>query len=270
MALQSIVTDIDAVDEAVRDHYVETDGKWVLQIEGVKDHPDAQALRRALERVRQEKAALQTEHDAAKARLDGLPDDFDASAYETLKAQADGKEPLKTDEQLVRVREQLERKHADAVAKKDAEIGKLQGAIEKLTIEDGLSRAMDEANIDPKHKKKLAPYLRSLGKIKMHEDDGEFSAEVDTDMGPVSLTKFVSDWAGSDDGKEYVGKPTGLDSRGSDGRRMEGNPFAKTNWNKTEQGRVMNADRAKAERMAKAAGFPSLDRAIQASAPLAA
>lgn len=270
MALKAIIEDIDSVDEGVRDHYVEKDGKWVLQIEGVRDHPDTQALRRALDRVRQEKTDLQTEHEAAVARLDGLPDDFDADAYEALRAQADGKDPPKTDDQVVKVREQLERKHADVLGKKDAEIAKLRGAIEKATIEDGLSRAMDEANIDPRHKKKLAPYLRSLGKIKLLDEDGAFSAEVETDMGPVSLSKFVSDWAGSDDGKEYVGKPTGLDSRGSDGRRIEGNPFAKANWSKTEQGRMMTADRAKAERMAKAVGFRTLEDAAKAREPIAA
>lgn len=270
MALKAILDDLDSVDVALHDHYTEKDGKFVLQIEGVKDHPDTQALRRALERVRTEKQELIAAHEADKARLEGLPDDFDAAAYEALKAQAEGKDPPKTDDQVVKVREQLERKHADAIAKKDGEITKLRGAIEKATIDDGLSRAMDEANIDPKHKKKLAPYLRSLGKIKLLDDDGEFSAEVETDMGPVSLSKFVSDWAGSDDGKEYVGKPTGLDSRGSDGRRIEGNPFAKANWSKTEQGQVMRTDRAKAERLAKAAGFRTLEDAAKARDPIAA
>jgi hypothetical protein len=95
-------------------------------------------------------------------------------------------------------------------------------------------------------------------------------ALVETDMGDVPVSKFVADWAGSDDGKEYVSKPTGLDSKGSDGRRLEGNPFAKQAWNKTEQGRLINSDRAKAERMAKAAGFRSLDDAAKARAPQAA
>lgn len=268
MALKAILDSLDSVDASLHDHYEEKDGKFYLQIEGIKDHPDTQALKAALDRVRKEKKDLITEHEAAMARLDGLPDDFDAEAYEALKAAADGKEPPKTDDQVVRVREQLERKHAAEVQKRDETIAKLRGTIERLTIDDGLSRAMDEANIDPKHKKKLAPYLKAIGKIKLDEDDDGFAAVVETDMGPVDLTKFVSDWAGSEDGKEYVGKPSGLDTRGSDHRRVEANPFAKASFNKTDQGKLMQSDRAKAERMAKAAGFRSLEQAAAARDPI--
>jgi hypothetical protein len=95
-------------------------------------------------------------------------------------------------------------------------------------------------------------------------------ALVETDLGELPVSKFVTDWAGSDDGKEYVAKPTGLDSKGSDGRRLEGNPFAKAGWSKTEQGRLITADRAKAERLAKAAGFSNLDAAAKARQPMAA
>lgn len=257
MALKAVLDSLDSVDAALHDHYTEKDGKFVLQIEGVRDHPETQALRGALERVRNEKKDLATRLETAEARLQGLPDDFDADAYETLRAAADGKDPPKQDDQLVRVRDQLERKHADAIGKKDAEIAKLRGTIERLTVDDGLSRAMDEANIDPKHKKKLAPYLKMLGKIKLEEGDDGFSAQVETDMGPVSLAKFVSDWAGSDDGKEYVGKPKGLDATGGDGRRVEVNPWAKDTTNLTKQGEVVRADPAKARRMMAAAGIPA-------------
>ncbi|PSJ60755.1 hypothetical protein C7I85_11985 [Mesorhizobium soli] len=253
--MKAILDSLDSVDAALHDHYKEVDGKFVLQIDGVRDHPETQALKAALERVRKEKKDLVTEHEEAVARLEGLPDDFDADAYEALRAAADGKEPGKSDDRLVQVREQLERKHADAIGKKDTEIAKLRGTIERLTIDDGLSRAMDDANIDAKHKKKLAPYLKAIGKIKLEEGDDGFSAQVDTDMGPVSLAKFVSDWAGSDDGKEYVGKPKGLDTKGSDGRHVDVNPWAKDTANLTKQGEVVRADPGKARRMMAAAGL---------------
>lgn len=270
MALKAILDSLDSVDAALHDHYTEKDGKYVLQIEGVQEHPDTKALKSALDRVRKEKKDLADAHAAEMARFAGLPDDFDSDAYETLRAAAEGKDPPKTDEQVVRVRDQLERKHASEMAKKDEALAKLHRTIERLTIDEGLSRAMDEANIDPRHKKKLAPYLKATGKIKLDETDDGFEASVETDLGPVSLSKFVSDWAGSDDGKEYVGKPAGLDTKGSDGRRSEGNPFTKAAWNKTEQGAMMRSDRAKAERMAKAAGFKSLEAAAAAREPIPA
>lgn len=254
MALKAVLDSLDSIDAALHEHYREVDDKFVLQIDGVRDHPDTQALKAALERVRKEKKDLVTEHEAATARLEGLPDDFDGDTYEALRADAEGKDPAKPDDQLVRVRDQLERKHADAIGKKDTEIAKLRGTIERLTIDDGLSRAMDDANIDGKHKKKLAPYLKAIGKIKLEENDEGFAAQVDTDMGPVSLAKFVSDWAGSDDGKEYVGKPKGLDASGSDGRRVDANPWAKDSFNLTKQGEIARTDPAKAQRLKAAAG----------------
>ncbi|MDV3256596.1 MAG: hypothetical protein LOX97_02190, partial [Sphingomonas sp.] len=205
-----------------------------------------------------------------------IPDDFDADAYHELVERAEGGgDDGDVDGKIARVREQYDRKIAALEKKHETEVGKLNEANTKLRasmernlIDGGLSAAMDEANIDPRHKKKLAPYLKAIGKIKLVEEDGEYSAIVETDMGEVPLSKFVSDWAGSDDGKEYVGKPTGLDAKGSDGRKIEGNPFAAASWNKTEQGRLISTDRAKAERFAKAAGFRSLDAAAAAREPV--
>ncbi len=256
MALKAVVDSLDSIDAGLHDHYTEKDGKFYLQIDGIKDHPDTQALRSALERVRQEKKDLIAAHDADKLRLDGLPDDFDAAAYDALKAQADGKEPPKTDEQVTRVREQLERKHQTELGKKDERIAALEGQIRKVTIDDGLSKAMDEANVDPKHKTKLLPYLKAIGAIKLDEVDGEFKAVVETDMGPVALARFVTDWAASDDGKDYVTKPSGPDARGNNGRggAVEANPWAKDTFNLTKQGEIARADPAKAQRLKAAAG----------------
>ena len=256
MALKAVLDSLDSIDASLHDHYTEKDGKFYLQIEGIKDHPDTQALRGALERVRQEKKDLITAHDADKLRLEGLPDDFDASAYEAMKALADGKEPPKSDEQVTRVREQLERKHQAELGKKDERIAVLERQIGKVTIDDGLSKAMDEANVDPKHKAKLLPYLKAIGAIKLEETEGEFKAVVETDMGPVALGRFVTDWAGSDDGKDYVTKPSGPGGNGNNGRggTAEVNPWAKDTFNLTKQGEIARTDPAKAQRFKAAAG----------------
>ena len=53
------------------------------------------------------------------------------------------------------------------------------------------------------------------------------------------------------------------------GRPSTQNPFTKQFWNKTQQGQLLVADRVKAERLAKAAGFKSLDEASRAAGPVA-
>ncbi|MBK3745285.1 hypothetical protein G3A39_39570 [Paraburkholderia aspalathi] len=257
MGLKTILDSLDNVSAELHDLYEEKDGKFVLILDDdVKTHPSVAALSNAYTQEKKRRKDLSDEVAALKLRVEGLPDEFDADAYAQLVAQAEGKEPPKSDDQVVKVRDQLERKHTADLAKRDDTITKLRGTIEKLTVDDGLSRAMDEANIDPKHKKKLAPYLKGLGKIKLEEDDGSFAALVETDMGPVDLNKFVADWAGSDDGREYVGKPKGLDTSGSDGRKADVNPWAKDTRNLTKQGDVVRADPAKARRMMSAAGIP--------------
>lgn len=277
MALKAILDSLDSVDAALHEFYTEKDGKFILQIEGLREHPEATALRNALDRVRREKTELTDKMTSLEARLDGLPDDFSAEQYEDLKAKAEAGGGADVDEQVQRVRDQMQRridqlttKHQNDLRARDEKIAQKDAQLERTIIDRGLQAAMDEANIDPKHKKMLAPYLRTLGKAKVTDDAGELVALIETDMGEVPISKFVADWASSDAGKEYVSKPTGLDSKGSDGRRMEGNPFGKQAWNKTDQGRVIKDDRAKAERLAKAAGFRSLDAAITAREPVAA
>jgi hypothetical protein len=276
LKLKSILDNLDSLPVELHDYYEEKDGKFYLSLDDdIKTHPAVNALSNAYRQEQTKRREARAEVEALKARLTGVPDDFDAATYEDLKAKAAASDGKTVDEQVTRCREAMQvkidmqaTKHAAELAAKDQVIAGLRAQSERDTIERNLSSAMDEANIDPKHRKKLAPYLRTLGKIKVVDDDGSPSTMVDTDMGEVSLSKFITDWAGTDDGKEYVKKPTGLDTNGSDQRRVDGNPFEAANWNKTEQGRMMQKDRGKAERYAKAAGFKSLEIAASASAPI--
>jgi hypothetical protein len=59
MPLPAYVDDLDALPEAVRDHYVQTeDGRWRLDAEGVED---VSGLKSALEKERTERKALKAE-----------------------------------------------------------------------------------------------------------------------------------------------------------------------------------------------------------------
>ncbi|ASY62518.1 hypothetical protein SJ05684_c10610 [Sinorhizobium sojae CCBAU 05684] len=221
MAIKAIVQDLDSVEEQFRGLYAEKDGVFVLQIGGLQEHPDAKALKGALDRVRGEKRELTEKLTAVESRLTGLPDDFDGSAYETLKQAAEGKGGAPTEEQIQQIRDKvrqtLETKYNGEIQTRDERNAKLNAALQRMTIDDGLSRAMDEASIDPRHKAKLLPYLKSAGKIQVEEDGDVFKASVETDLGPVSLSRFVTDWAGSDDGKIYVAKSTGPNPPGGKG-----------------------------------------------------
>lgn len=274
MALKSIVDDLADVPEALHGEYKEQKigdkTVFVLDVEGVDAHPVVVNLKTAHERQKQANKTLTTDLNAAKARLEGLPEEFNAEEYERLVAAAEGKDGPKPDEQVARVREQLERKHSTELGKKDDRIKVLEGVINRTLVDDGLNSALDAAGIDPKFKKAARAQLKETGLIKLVEEDGQFSAIVDTDMGPMPLDKYVADWASGDEGKVFVSPAKLDDAPGSrHNRGTENNPYAKDRWNKTEQGRLMQTDRNKAERLARAAGFKDLAAANAARLPLA-
>lgn len=257
MALQTILDTLDDVPEALHAEYKEVDGKFVLDIDGIDAHPAVVNLKTAHERVKADKKKAVDELTTAKSRLEGLPDDFDADAYETLVQQAEGKAPPKTDEQVAQVRQQLERKHQADLAKKDERIATLEGAVTKATIDDGLSKALDEAGVDPAFKPGAMALLKSKGAVKLVEDDGQFAAQVETDMGPMPLSSYVKDWAGGDEGKIYVKKPTGGDAPGGNGQKFADNPWDSSNGKKpnlTKQQALISENPAKARQMAQSAG----------------
>ena len=206
MALKTILDSLDDVPDALKSEYKEIDGKFVLDIEGIDAHPAVVNLKTAHERTKADKKRLGDENIILKARVEGLPDDFDADAYEVLQAQAEGKAPAKTDEQVAQVRAQLEKKHNTELAKKDERITVLEGNINRLTVEDGLSKALDDAGVDPAFKPGAMALLKSKGAVKLVEDDGAFKAQVETDMGPMPLSNYVKDWSGSDEeiGRAHV------------------------------------------------------------------
>ena len=263
MAFKSIIEHEADIPDELKEHYKETTiaGRpmFVLIVDGVQEHPDVLNLKSAHERQKQINKTLTTENASLKARVEGLPDDFDAEAFEALKTAADGKAPPKTDEQVAQVRAQLEKKHNTEIGKKDERIGVLQGQVNKLIVDDGLSKALDEAGVANAHKKKGAmAILKQSGSVKLVEEDGEFKAIVETDMGPMPVAKYVQDWSGTDEGREYIAKPTGGGAPGSEGRVHGENPWdtqgGKVKPNLTKQQEFISANPDKSRQMAKAAG----------------
>ena len=221
--------------EDVQAYYSEKGDSYVLDIDGINQHPDVVNLKAAHEVVKRDVKAFrdfangkEVDEDGfhsdtrssfkrLKARLDGLPADFNSAMYEDLKSAAAKGEGAPSQEQIAAIREQAANASRATIEAAAEENAKLTGYLHRVTVEDGLSRAMDAALIDPLHKPKLLPFLKGRAKIDVVEDEaeGRFKAVVDSDMGAQSLRDFVSDWAASDDGKLYVAKSTGPNPNGS-------------------------------------------------------
>lgn len=287
MALKAILDSIDDLPDDVKSEYkpakIEDKDVFVLDVEGVDSHPGVKTLKSAFERLKGDKKKLGDDLKVANDKLKVLPDDFDAEEWLRLKALDDegGTEDdkkKKRDEHLQGQKKIFEdrikalgEKHTADLAAKDAVIAAKDKEINGFVVDGGLTTALVDAGVD----KKLLPGAKALlgASVKTIVEDGKTRAFFDTDMGEAEIGDFVKSWVQSDAGKAYVPPATGGGAGGGDNKnRNQGdadNPFSVKSWNKTKQGLQFRADQTKAERQAKAAGWPNLDAALKAAKPLA-
>lgn len=221
--LKTVLDTLEGVDDAVKPFYAETEGKFILQVDGVDAHPDVANLKSAYERTKADRDAAKAERDAAKALAKDFPDDFDPEKWAKLK---DGK----ADEAaLVKLRQDMEAELNTWKAKaEEADKKALKSAIER-----DLTDALTGAGVtDPTYLE--ASRMMLSGQVKIG-DDGK--AVVDTDMGPMAVSDHVKRWA-ADKGKAFVTPPTGGGAKGGDSKgtgaaskkRSEMNALAKANY----------------------------------------
>ena len=193
MGLKVVLETLDGLDEATQSFYAEKDGAYVLDIEGVDNHPDVANLRNAYQAEKTKRQEQGKKLETTQARLAEL----EAKPNPT---KADDAEILKLREALEGERDQWKTKATE-----------LEGTVYKLTVENQLDAALRDAGIaDPG----LAMGAKALLQGKIKVADGKPVAE--TDMGPIALSEYVKRWA-SGDGAAYVSKPSGGGAGGSKG-----------------------------------------------------
>lgn len=268
MTLAAVLTSLDSVPESLREEYTQgNDGKFYLDLDGtITTHTAILPLSNSLRNVKKEKQELQAKLTAAEARIRGLPDDFDPAAYQAI---VDELETLKkdpnrdkdTETQLASIRQQYEQriraaeeKRVADLAAKDEEIAERDRVIETTVVDHGLSESLVKAGVDPRFLAASKALLRRQVKLK-REDDGSRKAVVETDLGELEVSQYVENWSKSDEGKAFVVPAKGAGAPGSkDTGRQETNPWAAGTVNLTEQGKIIQTDKTKAERLMKAAG----------------
>lgn len=200
--LATVLDNLDGLDEAVTKLYTETDGKFILALQGIDSHPDVANLKSAYERVKLDKTTAMSERDAFKIKVESLPSDFDAEKWAKLK---DGK----ADEAaLIKVRQDLEADRDEWKAKATEADSKLG----RFAVERDLSDALIAAGITDAGLSKGARAMLS-GMVKV-DDNGK--AIVESDMGPLALGEYVKKWAAGE-GKSFVTPPQGGGRDGSNG-----------------------------------------------------
>ena len=266
----------EALDAALHDFYQEKDGKHVLWIEGVKEHPETLALRNALNRQQTNAKNLQTELNALKEKYADAPEEMTVEEFNRLKGlveeyeadpskKKDGKEAA----EAVAAKKMLEQKIANMTTDHEKKTKGLQEKIDKqaifigtLLIDEGLTKSLVEAGIPKEYLKATKALLKSS--IKVVEEDGEYRAVVPSDTGELEIGEYVNTWVASDEGKIFVPPAKGSDAGGPGKQRQPGgsdqkNPWKGDDWpdkkpNLTQQGLLLKTNRPLAEKLAKQAG----------------
>ena len=188
--LKAVLESLDGVDDAVKPFYAEAEGKFVLKVEGVDDHPEVANLRNAYQRTKEDREKARGEAATLKAQIEELK----KGAPHTAATQA----------KLTQLQEQL--------AAKEAEVGDWKGKYVGVTRDQSLSAALQAAGIvNPTFVKAATTML--AGNVKLGEDGTAF---VETPMGPKVLADYVKSWAASE-GKDFVAPPSGGGAGGSKG-----------------------------------------------------
>lgn len=281
--LKAVIPNLDGLSDEEKEFYEEgDDGKFYLQMEEFEQHTAAHALNRSLQSVRRELKAAKDKAKELETRVKDLPEDFDRDAYEEFLASRDtgddddddddddtggDKTKAKKDDKdkpptgkLQRMYEQRIKRQKDSFTEqltaKDNEITELKGQIATLLIDEGLTQALVENNVDKKFLRASHAMLRGQAKVETG-DDGKPVAVVETEDGNIPLKEYVATWVESDEGKPFVIPASGTDAKGNGARAPAGdanNPWKKDTWNLTQQGQIVANDPAKAARLKQQAG----------------
>jgi len=260
MAFKMELDSLDGLPEEVAKEYVEKDGKFVIQVEGMKTQEDVNRVQNALTAERTAHAELKTKvkttfgeekFEDVRAKLDKIPE---------LEAIAEGK----LDETKITTIVESRLKAKTAPLERELTNVKNENTALKATV----------STFESKEKgRTIADQIRAeASKAKMLDgaiDDAVFLAgsvmELQDDG--VAVVKAATGYTEGLSAKDFIAQlqekkphwwgPTvggGAGGNRGGGPSVTNNPFSHENWNMTEQGKLLNSDRTRAEALAKAAG----------------
>lgn len=268
-------TSQDAVPEALRGYYIEQDGKWLPNVEGVKTQEDVDRAMAAMDK--QKTLRIEAEKTLAKYK------DVDLEKWERLKDvdpenlgdldPADEKAIQKRISEAVR---EKEREMQATIREREDALTAEKEAVENRFRENHLSQwrrnvlaerfgftdldALDTflLKIDHSEMSDFKEARRALKTIEVQDEDGRFrvvGGELKDEKGALEVLERV---AKQEVAKSYRPAPdtSGSGSRNSKGSAStDGNPYAQKTLNVTEQGRLESENPQEAKRLAAAAGL---------------
>lgn len=260
--LKLIIDKLEDVAEGLRDHYKEKDGKFHLQVEGIKTQAD-------VDKVLAAKTKEVTEHKATKDALKAANDklavfgELDPDAVitqlqelETLKAagpNAKAEEITRKAEEIAAAKfgnekQKLIRDLAKVTGERD-ELSKAKTGLETLITQRGVDDAVRGAAVAAKVRPDAVLDLTLLARNDFKMVDGKVLTEDGRD--PAQWLEDRKKTA------PYLWPAAqGAGGQGGNDNPLTGgeNPFSHTGWNLTKQGEQVKANPAKANQLAELAG----------------
>lgn len=159
MGLKYAVEDINEVDEPLRGNYVERDGRYVLDVEGVVSEDEVSGLKSALEKERENAKTAKTEAAKQRDKLEALRTERDK-----LLDGAGG------DEERERIRKHYDQKLTETKTEYEDRIQKLTGTVQNLTADhEAESLAVDLA-VDTESRPTLKRLISDRLGVKMTDE----------------------------------------------------------------------------------------------------
>ncbi len=265
MPLAAIIEDKTAIPAGLESFYKEADGKFVLQVEGMKSQKDFDNYAEALKKRFTDAAAdfsknnnADISHDQVAAMIKEQFEKFQAPKP-GAKPNGDGGEPGGDVSARLHDLERNAAKSEETINKLTEERDAALGASRSTTIKNALNSAAQKAGATPEGINNLVTLIEPSFEI---TQDGQVVTKLDSkNTSPnTSPDDFFSAAARE---KQYrmfwpASKGAGADNDG-DGQGNAGdlggdNPWTIKGWNLTKQGHIFKKDSVEAERLAKAAG----------------
>lgn len=164
MALKLILDTLDGLDDGQKALYVEKDGKFHLDVDGLEDTSGL-------------KSALQKERERARdfeKKLSGLKD-LDPDEYARLKKEADERADADAEKkgQWDQLKGQLLDKHQKELEASTGKVSAMQKALEQHLVDAEATRALAEAKGIPAL---LLPHVKAA--VKVVEENGGYAVKV--------------------------------------------------------------------------------------------
>ena len=246
MPLPILVESQDQIPEGLENHYKsQDDGKFILEVEGVDNHPEVHGLKSAYKKEKANREQAEKGLKEAKRKADLIPgeDEVDPDTFQQvidrLKAGEDLLQPPdKNKPDPAKIKADLEKRYQTQINELNEGLKVKDGKIRNLVVDNGLSSALAKNKItNPVYQRAAKRLLEDQVQVR-ENDDGTVGAFVETDMGEVGLDQFVQNWTSLEEGSAFVDGNAGSGARGAGG----GNPPG--NWKKLSPTERLNAARS--------------------------